>query len=82
MISGDLMFNDNDQKPWSHSSLLTKVKTAKSFLRYLPQIIVLVNQGDKNDPPWDDIDYSYLGKFPNSKLVQFDGGDVPKHYIE
>ena len=76
-------------KPTERASILTKVRTAKSFLRYLPQIIVLLHQSEGEDiewvqidEPWKHIDYSYLGRIPKSKLLDFDHEEVTKEYVD
>ena len=86
IVYGPLLVNYSG--PMWRSSILTRVKTAKAFLRYLPQIIVLVHQSDGEDPddvqipePWNNLDYSYLGRAPDSKLVKLEGVDVPKRYV-
>ena len=70
--------------------LLKKVTTPKSFLKYLPQIIVMsFLEPDEDfkfvgdlDEPWDSFNYAYLGKEPNSKLVRLQGEQVPKVYVD
>ncbi|MEP6668799.1 MAG: hypothetical protein ABJF10_06590 [Chthoniobacter sp.] len=60
---------------------LRRVKTAKALLQYLPQIIFQMFMRPEMidgkiaftgeiEEPFNSIDYSYLGKIPNSRLVQ------------
>ena len=62
---------------------LRRIKTAKALLQYLPQIIhqkfrsAEMVDGKMEftgaiEEPFDSIDYSYLGKIPNSRLVPLD----------
>ena len=60
---------------------LTKIKTPKGLLRYLPQIVLQVHQED--DDIWDDevaianpfdsLNYAYLGKVPKSAIISLEG---------
>ncbi|MGV3664234.1 MAG: helix-turn-helix domain-containing protein [Prosthecobacter sp.] len=69
--------------------ILTKVKTPSQFLKYLPQVIVLLNWDGEEEWEWVDIDepfkgldYGYLGKAPNSSITFLDDGSVPSKVIE
>jgi len=80
-----------DSKNWGqhHERILRKARTPKQFLRYMPQIIHLLNWDGEEDhesvtiePPFDRLNYAYLGKAPNSKIVSLDDGTAPIEIVE
>lgn len=85
-----LIFTSRKDLVESHPvGILTKVKTPSQFLKYLPQIIVLLNwDGEEEwewvsiDEPFNDLNYAYLGKAPNSSIVSLDDGSVPIELIQ
>ncbi|MEQ1934679.1 MAG: hypothetical protein ABL962_12520, partial [Fimbriimonadaceae bacterium] len=84
-----LVFTSLRQQESHPHGILTKVKTPAQFLKYLPQIIVLLHQVDEEDfddveihPPFDNLNYAYLGKAPISSIVALDDGSVPVELVE
>lgn len=85
-----LIFTSMKDQVKSHApGILTKVKTPSQFLKYLPQIIVLLNwDGEEEfesvsiEEPFNDLNYQYLGEAPNSDIVFFNDGSVPSVVIE
>jgi hypothetical protein len=80
-----------DGKNWGQhpERILKKARTPKQFLRYMPQIIVLLNWDGEEDPkrvtiepPFDGLNYAYMGKAPNSSIVFLDDGPMPIEIVE
>lgn len=78
-------------KNWDNheTGILKKARTPKQFLRYMPQIIHLLNWDGEEEhkdvmigPPFDGLNYAYLGKAPNSEIVFMDDGPMPIEIVE
>lgn len=70
--------------------ILQRARTPKQFLKYMPQIIHLLHwDGDEEEghnkvviaPPFDNLNYAYLGYAPKSSIVLLDDGTVPTEYV-
>ncbi len=80
-----------DKKWWQNRKrILKQSRTPKQFLKYMPQIIHLLNwDGDEEEghneveiePPFNDLNYAYLGYAPKSSIVLLDDGTVPTEYV-
>jgi hypothetical protein len=81
-----------NKKSQKRKRILQKARTPKQFLKYMPQIIHLLHwDGDeeegghdnvKIDPPFDALNYAYMGRAPNSSIVVLDDGTVPTEYVD
>lgn len=83
MRSGPLAWVSKTEMVKHAPGILTKVKTAKGFLRYLPQIIKLLEWDGCSefehidvDDHLSDLNYAYLGRAPKSTVVNLDDGRV------
>lgn len=89
VVHPPLVFTSKKDQESHPTGLLTKVKTPTQFLKYLPQLLVLLNwDGDEEsswswvEEPFKDLNYAYLGEAPNSSIVCLDDGSVPSVVIE